>query len=104
VTIRPVSKDDKLTLLFYLFVRQMGGLADCLRHIQGGKQNTECDYAEYKAWVAYAKSELADVGNLVRKACDVLDLKYDEVISLGTLRDEEKKKEYLRRHPNATWM
>ncbi len=41
--INPTAKDDKLTLIFYLFIRQMGALADCLRHIQEGECSSEAN-------------------------------------------------------------
>lgn len=98
------TRDDKLTLIFYLMNRQTGAIADCLRHIQSTKKNAECTDEELKGWVAHIKTELADMNMLVRKMGNTLDLDYDSIEIMGIMRDTEKKKEYLKRHPGAYWI
>lgn len=100
----PITRDDKLTLLFYLMTRQTGAIADCLRHIQSTKQNTECSDEELKGWVGFIGSELADMTVIVRKMGNLLGLGHDTIGLLGIKRDAEKKAEYLKRHPGATWI
>lgn len=102
--LRPVTRDDKLTLLFYLLNRQTGAIADCLRHIQGDKQDTEYTDEEVKGWVGYMQTELADTSMIVRRICNVLGVDYDATVVMGVVRDSEKKKEYLKRHPGAHWI
>jgi len=102
--IDPITKDDKLTLLFYLFIRQMGGIADCLRHIQSTKQGAEYSNEEINGWIAHAQTELADTSMLVRKMCSTLGINYDTTVTMGIVRDIEKKDEYLQRHPGAHWI
>ena len=104
MVIDPITRDDKLTLLYYLFIRQMGAIADCLRHIQGGKQGAMYSDEEINGWIAYTQTELADVSILVRRMCNVLDIDYDSTVVMGIARDEEKRKEYLRRHPERIWV
>ncbi len=102
--LRPTTRDDKLTLLFYLLTRQTGAIADCIRHIQGEKKNAECTDEEYSGWIAYMKTELGDATMIIRKMCDVLEIDYDGTVILGIRRDTEKRQEYLERHPGAHWV
>lgn len=104
MTIKPITRDDKLTLLFYLLNRQNGAIADCLRHIQGDKQGVQYSEDEKNGWVAHMGTELADTLAIVRKFCSVLDLDYNSIQVLGIARDNEKRKEYLARHPGAHWV
>ena len=97
------TRDDKLTLLFYLFNRQMGAIADCLRHIQSEKQGTEYT-DEMNGWLAHIRTELAATSAINRKMCGVLGINYDSTVLLGTIRDSEKMREYLERHPGAYWV
>ncbi len=98
------TRDDKLTLLFYLFIRQMGDIADCLRHLQSPKQGVHYSEEEDNSWVEYIRTELADTLKLVQRTCTVLGIDYDSTVVMGTVRDTEKKKEYMKRHPEAHWV
>ena len=100
----PMTRDDKLTLLFYLLNRQTGAIADCLRHIQGDKQNAGYTDEEAKGWIAHIQTELADTSMIVRRLCGVLGIDYDATVVMGIVRDTEKKAEYLHRHPGAYWV
>lgn len=102
--LRPISDDDKLTLLFYLLNRQTGAIADCPRHIQGDKQSAGYSNDETKAWITYAQTELADILAIVRKFCTVLGIDYDATVVMGFVRDLEKGKEYSKRHLGAVWI
>lgn len=104
MTIDPITRDDKLTLLYYLFIRQMGAIADCLRHIQGDKQGAMYSDEEINGWIAHTQTELADTSVLVRRMCNVLGVDYDSTVIMGIARDVEKRDEYLRRHPGAHWV
>lgn len=92
-------KDD-LSILFFLMVRQTAGLADCLRNMTFGDRSGE----ELAGYTAYMKTELADAVVLISRFCDLLGLDYAEVVDLGWQRDEEKRKEWLRRHPGQRWV
>lgn len=95
------DKNKVLTLLFYLFIRQMGGLADCFRHIlKDGLFIT----GELQGWRGFVQSELADLLALVRKTCDLFELDYKETEIMGQKRDAEKSQEYLKRHPGGFWV
>ena len=102
--LRPMTRDDRLTLLFYLMTRQTGAIADCLRHIQGDKQNAGYTDEEAKGWIAHMQTELADMSYLIRSMCKVLGIDYDPTVIMGIRRDAEKRAEYLRRHPGAHWV
>ena len=91
-----MNKYNKLVLLFFLFVRQTGSIADCLRKMP--EDTTD------KGWIAYIMTELADIAILVKRTCEVLDIDYDEIVKLGFERDAEKKEEYIKRHPGAVWI
>lgn len=104
MSLDPVTKDDKLVLLFYLLNRQTGAIADCLRHIQGNKQGAQYSEDERNGWIAHTRTELADILAIVRKFCGVLGIDYDSTVVLGSVRDKEKMEEYLGRHPGAHWV
>lgn len=91
-----MDKYSKLVLLFFLLIRQMGGIADCLRKMP--EDTSEA------GWRAYIQSELSDILTLTRRCCELLELDYKEVEALGLQRDAEKKAEYLKRHPSAWWV
>lgn len=95
------NKSDVTTLIFYLLIRQMGGLADCFRHIQRDDSILRGDII---GWRGIIQSELSDTLCLVRKACDLFDLDYGETEIMGETRDAEKKREYLARHPEEFWI
>ena len=95
------SKSDVITLLFYLFIRQMGGLADCFRHIQ---RNDLVLKGDIDGWRGFIQSELADILCLVRKTCKLFGLDYGETEKMGETRDAEKSREYLARHPGEFWI
>ena len=90
-----------LTLLFYLYIRQMGALADCFRHVQ--KQSL-LHTGELQGWKGYIQSELADTVELTEKTCRLFGLDFEETKALGAMRDREKSEEYLRRHPDDFWV
>lgn len=100
----PMTRDDRLTLLFYLLNRQTGAIADCLRHIQGNKQGAGYTDKEAKGWIAHIQTELADTSMIVRRMCNILEIDYDSTVVMGVTRDAEKKTEYLQRHPGAYWV
>lgn len=102
--LRPTTRDDKLTILFYLLNRQTGSIADCLRHIQGDKHGAGYTEEEAKGWIAFMQTELADTSWIVRRLCNVLEIDYNATLIMGVKRDAEKKKEYLERHPGANWV
>lgn len=104
MTIDPITRDDKLTLLFYLFIRQMGAIADCLRHIQGDKQGAEYSVEEVNGWIVYTQTELADTSMIIRRMCNTLGIDYDATVVMGVTRDAEKREGYLKRHPEARWI
>ncbi|KKN55153.1 hypothetical protein LCGC14_0585250 [marine sediment metagenome] len=81
-------------------VRQTAGLADCLRNLSSQNRSEE----ELAGYVAYMKTELADMIVLVNRFCDALGLNPVEVAELGWQRDEEKRKEWQRRHPGQHWV
>ncbi len=93
------SRTEDLTVLLLLLIRQISGLADCQRHIITDDVSDE----EFEGYRAFMKTELADVTNLVRRACLVLDLDVVQVTELGWQRDEEKRVSWLRRHPKGRW-
>ena len=96
--------EDKSVLLFYLFIRQMSGIADCLRHLQSKRQGVEYSDTERRTYTAYLKTELADNIQLTKRMCSAFNLDYSEVEILGKQRDIEKREEYLERHPGAEWV
>ena len=86
-------------LLLLLLTRQVGAIADCIRHL--GRADTN---KELLGWRGHMETELADIDSLNRKFCNLLDLDRERVRVLGTVRDTEKKKEYLQRHPGHRWV
>jgi len=86
-------------LLLLLLTRQVGAISDCIRHL--GRANTN---DELLGWRAHLETELADIESIDRKLCNLLDLDPDRVRILGTIRDAEKKREYLKRHPGRKWV
>lgn len=94
---RPTTQQrDDAILLFLLFNRQTGTIADCVRHI--------AFYHEWEGYADYMKTELADLSFLIKRMCHVMEFDYEEVAQLGTDRDEEKKRLYLELHPRARWV
>lgn len=89
-----------LSVLFFLMVRQTAGLADCLRNLNSEDKSDE----EVAGYIAYMKTELADIIVLVNRFCDALGLNPAEVTKLGWQRDEEKREEWQRRHPGQHWV
>ncbi len=99
-----MTDDDKAILLYLLFIRQMGGIADCLRHLQSQRQGVIYSKEEQAGWIAHMKTELADTVQLVQRTGLIFGLHFDELVVLGSARDAEKRKEYLERHPGAEWI
>ncbi len=95
------NKDDSLTLLFYLFIRQMAGLADCFRRVQ---RDHLFATGKLQGWRDYIQTELGDIIMLIERTCTLFDLDYEETRTMGRKRDAEKSKEYLKRHPEEFWV
>jgi len=92
---RPTQEQQRaLVILHLLMTRQLSGLADCIRNILNGK---------WDGYTDFAMTELGDMAVLVDRMAKVLELEPEEVKQMGLDRDSEKKEDYLRRHPGATW-
>ena len=98
---KSTNKNDIAALLFYLFIRQMGGLADCFRHVQ---IENALDSGELQGWKGHIQTELGDTLVLVEKTCVIFGLDLDETRQIGITRDIEKAEEYLIRHPDNYWV
>ena len=99
-TMTITDEDRQLTLLLYLLVRQVASLADCFRHLQRDKA-FDAASDDLAGWRAFVRTELSDITHIVKKACEIFDLDFDDVVELGEVRSDEKEAEYRKRHPDV---
>lgn len=102
------ERDEQLVVHYIMLTRQLTRLADCIFHIirlatqlDGRHGSADLDFRGYKA---YAQTEIADVICQAKRLCDILELNFGETVKMGDIRDEEKKAEYLKNHPNDKWV
>jgi len=102
------ERDEQLVVHYMMLTRQMTRLSDCFMHIirlptqeSGTHGRLNLDFIGYRA---YAKTELADIICQIKKLCKILELNFNMTLIMGLKRDEEKKAEYLKKHPNDEWI
>ena len=100
------ERDEKLLLQYLLLTRQITALSDCIQHIirLGNKKDDYINHQKYLGYVYYSMTELSDIYCQFHKMCELLGLDVEQTIKLGWARQEEKKKAYLKKNPDDTWI
>jgi hypothetical protein len=102
------EEHEALVLHYMLLARQLNGLSGCLLHIirmhtraeQGGEKQRQL----LKGYCLHAQADLADLIFQTKKICEILGLDFTETVKMGDARHEEKKREFVKRHPNDEWI
>jgi len=98
---------EKLIMHYMMLTRQETKLSDSLLHLirLHTRVKTEKEMKVlFEGYKRYAQTELADSIFQIEKLCECLGLSFEETISMGKIRDKEKRQEFGKRYPNDSWI
>lgn len=103
------KKAEKLLLHYTMLTRQITAISDCLIHIirlnqTHQPQKHKGQTLDIKGFKSYIQTEIADITTYCQKICNDLNINFEETLQLGQQREQEKKKEFTKKHPQEHWI
>ncbi len=94
-------REAALLMHFLVLVRQMGELASS---IEGVKAEDKEEMERWRGYNSEFKISLADAVYQIKRICQILKIDLlCELLPLGEERNQMKREEFLRKHPDGVW-
>lgn len=100
------ERDEALAIHYMILSRQSAELSAALMHIfnlQTKQEPIEDKEKEFRGHRASAKIVLGDMLCQIEEICKILDLNFEEVKKIGSEKNQEKREEFLKKHPDGKW-